>query len=137
MKTLRNALGRMVPLLAAALLCLLPSLAAEASDQSLQVSFKILPDPPRSGRNTVEVSVLDGTGAPVTNAAVEVRFYMAAMPSMNMPEMASTFSTKHAGNGRYQGDGRLVMGGTWDVTVTIKRNGQQVARKRFSVQVRG
>lgn len=117
----------------AAAACLAMTLASSGAQPSMQVGFKTLPDPPRSGKNTIEVSVKDAAGAPVKDATVDVRFYMAAMPSMNMPEMQSLFSTKHVADGRYRGDGQLVMSGSWEVTVTVTKQGTRLARKKFTV----
>lgn len=134
----RTHLFRSAPLLLA-LLLLVPLFgsSASAAEQALQITLKTNPDPPRSGNNTVEVTVLDSAGAAIVDAVVEVRFYMAAMPSMNMPEMSAKFATTPTGKGRYTGTGKLVMGGTWEVTVTVTKNGKRLARKKFTVNARG
>jgi YtkA-like len=111
-------------------------LAVSSAEPALQIGFRSLPDPPHSGSNNVEVTVKDGTGAPVKDARVEVRFYMAAMPTMNMPEMQSLFVTAHVANGLYRGKGNLVMGGSWNVTVTVSRNGARLGRRKFTVVAR-
>lgn len=113
--------------------CLALSLTAACAEPSVQVGFRMLPDPPRAGRNSVEVTVTDASGAPVKDAKVDVRFYMAAMPTMNMPEMQTLVATQHVADGRYRGDGQLVMGGSWQVTVTVTRQTTLLARKKFSV----
>jgi len=123
-------------LLAALLLVSWLAPNAGAAEQSLQISLNTTPDPPRSGNNAAEVTVLDAAGTPISNATVEVRFYMPAMPSMNMPEMAANFPMVSAGNGRYKGNGKLVMGGTWEVTVTVSRDGKRVGRKKFTVNAK-
>jgi len=110
---------------------------APAPAQDIQIRFETRPNPPHSGKNTVEVTVLDTAGMAITNAMVEVRFHMAAMPSMNMPEMSATVVTKHAGKGRYRGEGKLVMGGTWEVTVTVMLDGTRLGRKKFIVNAKG
>jgi hypothetical protein len=113
--------------------CLMLPLAALTAEPAAQIGFKTLPNPPHSGANTVEVTVKDAAGAPVKDASVEVRFYMAAMPSMSMPEMKSLFATTHVADGVYRGKGNLVMGGSWEVTVTVSRGGARLARKKFTV----
>ncbi len=120
-----------------AVLLAAPLLTAAAPAQDVQIRFETKPSPPHSGKNTVEVTVLDTAGVAITNATVEVRFHMAAMPSMNMPEMSAMFATKHAGKGRYRGEGKLVMGGTWEVTVTVMRDGTRLGRKKFTVNAKG
>jgi hypothetical protein len=48
----------------------------------------------------------------VTDADVSVELFMAAMPSMKMPEMRNTVPLKHEGGGRYRGTGNVMMTGT-------------------------
>ena len=72
-------------------------------------------------------------GAPVTDATVEAVFSMPAMPAMNMPAMRSAAPLTHAGEGRYRGTGELAMSGTWNVTVTAARGGQEIGRTNLSV----
>ena len=99
----------------------------------MTVQFSSTPDPPASGTNAFEVTVHDPTGVPVTDATVTAVFSMPAMPSMNMPAMRSEAPLAHAGGGRYRGNGELSMGGTWNVAVTVTREGTSLAVKRFSV----
>lgn len=51
----------------------------------MAITLRAEPDPPRTGENMFEVMVKDAAGQPVADADVTVRFYMAAMPTMNMP----------------------------------------------------
>jgi hypothetical protein len=60
-------------------------------------------------------------------------FYMAAMPAMKMPEMRNTATLKHQKEGRYVGTGQVMMGGQWDVTVMVKRGGEDIGSKKFPV----
>jgi len=115
--------------------CAMLPLAASAAE-SAQIVFKTLPAPPRSGSNTVEVTVKDAAGAPVKDAKVEVRFHMAAMPTMNMPEMQSLIPTAHVADGLYRGKGNLMMGGSWEVTVTVTRGSERLARKKLTIVAR-
>jgi nitrogen fixation protein FixH len=104
-----------------------------ATGQELNISFKSDPDPPRSGDNNLEVSVVGSDGKPVDDATVTAQFYMPAMPSMSMPEMRNSFTLQPAGNGAYRGKGQLQMGGTWDVTVNVARNGEKIGSKKLTV----
>jgi hypothetical protein len=107
-----------------------PSSTADAGN-GMTISFKTL-DEPTKGANKLE-AVVKQDGKPVTDATVAVTFRMPAMPNMNMPEMHSTTPLTHESDGRYVGTGQLEMAGTWNVTVTVARNGTQVASSRFSV----
>ncbi|MEO8314843.1 MAG: FixH family protein [Pseudomonadota bacterium] len=98
----------------------------------LSISFKVDPDPPRAGENKLEVSLAQA-GVPVTDAAVTAEFYMPAMPSMNMPEMRSKFPLQPMGGGVYRGNGSLIMGGTWNVTITASRAEEKIGSGKYTV----
>jgi len=107
-----------------------------ADRERFDISFGSAPDPPRSGMNAFEVSVRDPSGQPVTDAGVSVLFYMAPMPTMNMPAMQSATTLAHRRDGVYQGDGEVMMAGRWDVTVAVERNGQPLDSRVFTVVAR-
>ena len=107
-----------------------PSSAADAGN-GMTISFKTI-DEPEKGANKIE-AIVKQDGKPVTDATVAVTFRMPAMPNMNMPEMHSTTPLTHESDGRYVGTGQLEMAGTWNVTVTVSRDGAQVGSSRFSV----
>ena len=95
------------------------------------------PDPPRKGGNTFRVKLTDASGAPISGAEVSVAFSMPAMPAMGMAAMRTQVSLTEKSNGHYEGPGKLDSGGTWQVTVLAKKNGQVVASKQLSVNVTG
>ncbi|MBI4262931.1 MAG: FixH family protein [Acidobacteria bacterium] len=109
--------------------------AAAPSDagERLDITFRSQPDPPRMGDNTLEVSVRDASGQPVPDADVSVTFFMAAMPTMNMPAMRSEAKLPPAGGGVYRGAGQVMMAGRWDVTVTVTRGEQRLGSEQFSL----
>ena len=113
-----------------------PSTAPAGESASMQggveITFTTEPDPPKMGDNTLEAMVMSG-GQPVTDAEVSVEFFMAAMPSMNMPEMRNKVDLKHEGGGRYRGMGNVMMAGAWDATVSVKRGGQEIGSRKLSV----
>ena len=47
-----------------------------------------------------------------------------------MPEMRNSVALTHEGGGRYRGTGNVMMAGSWDVTVSVKRNGQDVGARK-------
>ena len=55
------------------------------------------------------------------------------MPAMNMPEMRNSVALKHEGGGRYRGAGNVMMAGTWDATVSVKRGSQDLGNRKFPI----
>jgi hypothetical protein len=106
--------------------------AADASDD-LVITFGSQPDPLEKGDNSIQVTVRQADGSPVTDARVTAVFSMPAMPSMNMPAMRSDATLQHDGAGRYRGTGRLSMGGTWNVAITVARGPGRPATRRLSI----
>jgi len=73
----------------------------------------------------------------VTGAQTTVTFFMPAMPAMGMAAMRTVTTLMEKGNGLYEAPIKLETGGTWQVTVTVQRNGQTVASKQLSLAVTG
>ncbi len=113
-----------------------PPAAPADAEHGLQITFRPQPDPPRTGDAVLEVAVKDAAGMPLTDAEVAVTFFMAAMPSMNMPAMKNGASLQHVGGGIYRGTGQWLMAGRWDVTVTVTRRGQLLGSRQLSLVAR-
>ena len=109
-----------------------PAPAAAPATGNVEVTLTTQPDPPKMGETTFEAIVMQG-GQPVTDADVSVELFMAAMPSMKMPEMKSSVPLKHEGNGRYRGAGNVMMAGSWDATVSVKRGGQEIGNRKVAI----
>ena len=105
--------------------------AAPANTPGLDITFRPASEPARTGDNTFEAAVKDASGRPVTDADVSIRLFMPAMPTMNMPAMQNETTLVHTADGVYRGPGQVLMGGRWEVTVSVKRGGREVATKRF------
>jgi hypothetical protein len=100
------------------------------------IRIESTPDPPTAGKNVVNVRLLDANAQPVTDAEIQVRFHMAAMPSMNMPAMGTEATLAHVSNGLYRGSAFLSMGGSWSVTIVARRDGRSIAERHTSLLVR-
>ena len=107
-----------------------------APGSALGVTFHSIPDPPRSGENTFEVTVKRPAGAPVDDADVSVILFMPAMPSMSMPAMRQQFALPRAAPGTYRGPAKVEGSGQWQVTVAVTREGQKIASLQTTVVVR-
>ena len=105
---------------------------AGAAQARTDITLRTNPDPVTTGENTFEVMVMQD-GKPVTDGTVSTEFYMAAMPSMNMPEMRTKTDLTHVGSGTYRGKGQVTMAGNWDVTVMVMRGGQQIGNKKVTL----
>jgi RND family efflux transporter MFP subunit len=112
-----------------------PPTSAGATAQ-LDITFRTVPDPPKTGDNQLEATVKDATGKPIDDADVSVQLFMPAMPTMNMPAMRSEAKLSPAGGGMYRGAAHVAMAGRWDVTVTVTRGGQRLGSKQLPLVTR-
>jgi nitrogen fixation protein FixH len=126
---------RLVMVWALAVIAAIPTIA-QTQKPTLDIMLMTKPSPPVTGNNTVEVMVKDLAGKPVTDGDVTVTFFMAAMPAMKMPEMKNSVTLKHVKDGTYSGVGQVMMAGTWDVTVAVKRGGKEIGSKKFPVNAK-
>jgi nitrogen fixation protein FixH len=107
--------------------------AAPAASSGNQLDIRLSgPGEPAVGENTFEVTVMQGS-QPVTDADVSLELFMAAMPSMNMPEMRIDVPLAPAGEGRYRGTGTVSMGGAWDANVMVMRGGQHLGDRTITI----
>jgi Cu(I)/Ag(I) efflux system membrane fusion protein/cobalt-zinc-cadmium efflux system membrane fusion protein len=109
-----------------------PPTAAETN-----VELTTDPTPPRKGSNVFRVKLTGANGAPVSGAQVNVTFFMAAMPAMGMAAMKTSVVLTDKGSGMYEGKGDLGSGGTWQVTITARQNGNVIASKQLTVNATG
>jgi Cu(I)/Ag(I) efflux system membrane fusion protein/cobalt-zinc-cadmium efflux system membrane fusion protein len=110
--------------------------SAVATQSQLAITFHSNPDPPKLGENQFEVSVNDAAGKPVDDADVSVQFFMAAMPTRNMPAMRNDVKLNPAGGGAYKGTGEIMMAGRWNVTVSVKQAGKEIAAKTLTLSAK-
>jgi RND family efflux transporter MFP subunit len=101
------------------------------------IDFTTDPNPAHKGSNVLRVKLSGANGQPLVGADVSVTFFMAAMPAMGMGAMNTTFQLSAKSPGVYDGTGLLESGGTWQVTVTVKQNGQTIATKQLRVNAEG
>jgi len=126
---LQAALGSFVPSA--------PAASAGSANAQGNVELGSEPSPPHKGRNLFRVKVMDANGAPVSGAEVSVTFSMPAMPAMGMAAMRTSVSLDDKGKGLYEGSGDLGSGGTWQVSILAKKDGQVIASRQLSVNATG
>ena len=110
---------------------------ANATAAKVSIDFTTDPNPPQKGSNIFRAKLTNADGSPATGAEVTVTFYMAAMPAMGMAAMNTTTRLKDKGNGMYEGSGSLGSGGTWQVIISVQKNGQVIATKQLRVNATG
>jgi len=116
-----------------------PGAGAASSMNAPQANAELTsdPSPPHKGSNLFRVKVTDAKGAPITDAEVSVTFFMVAMPEMGMAAMHEQMNLSQKNGGVYEGSGQLGSGGTWQVTILVRKNGQTIANKQISVTATG
>jgi RND family efflux transporter MFP subunit len=116
-----------------------PGAGAASTTNASQGNIELSSDPatPRKGSNVFRVKLTDASGTPIPGAEVSVTFFMPAMPAMGMASMRVPVTLSDRGNGLYEGSGQLDSGGTWQVTILAKKNGQPIATKQLSVNATG
>lgn len=83
------------------------------------------------------MKLTDAKGSPISGAEVSVTFLMPAMPAMGMAAMRTGVTLHDKNDGVYEGPVQLGSGGTWQVTILARRNGQTIASKQISVNAEG
>lgn len=116
-----------------------PGVGAAAAMNAPQTNaeFSSDPNPPHRGSNVFRVKLTGSNGSPISGADVSVTFFMAAMPQMGMAAMRTSVTLADKGSGFYEGSGQLQTGGTWQVTILAKQNGQIIASKQLNVTATG
>jgi len=88
-------------------------------------------NPPIVGKNQIEISIKDASGAEIADATVLVEYGMPAMPGMP----AMNYKTKtEMKDKRYMATIDFSMGGAWNLNVKITRAGKTQSVK-FNVDV--
>ncbi len=104
---------------------------------SIAIDFTTDPSPVHKGANTIRVKVTGANGQPVAGAQVTVTFFLPAMTAMGMGTATTSFQLTQKSPGVYDGTGVLESGGTWQVTVTVKQNGQTIGTRQLRVSAEG
>jgi RND family efflux transporter MFP subunit len=116
-----------------------PGAGAASTMNAPQANIELTsdPNPPRKGADVFRVKLADAGNAPITGAEVSVTFFMPSMPAMGMAAMRSEVTLTEKDRGLYEGSGQLQSGGTWQVTVVVKKNGQPIASRQLNVTATG
>lgn len=85
------------------------------------------------GDNELSVSIADASGKTVTDATVQVRYYMPVMPGMAPMEFTAQLVPK---GDRHSFTANIPMEGGWKVDVTAARPGKPAVTATFNVDAR-
>jgi hypothetical protein len=99
----------------------------------LTVTLSVGSYPLVKGDNTLTVKVADSAGKAVTDAQVNVRFYMPPMPGMSPMELTSQATPK--GNA-YNASVNPPMEGGWKAEISVARPGKPAVTATFNLDVR-
>jgi Cu(I)/Ag(I) efflux system membrane fusion protein/cobalt-zinc-cadmium efflux system membrane fusion protein len=105
--------------------------------EQVTIEFSTDPSPPHKGNNALRVNLSGADRKPVGGAEVTVTFFMAAMPAMGMGEVRAVATLRDKGDGSYTGTLDLPTGGSFQVTLLVKRGGQTLADRQLSVTATG
>jgi hypothetical protein len=99
----------------------------------LAVTLSVDRYPLVKGDNALSVKVADASGKPVTDAAVNVRYFMPAMPGMAPMD----FNTQALLKGdQYAFSANVPMEGGWKAEVSVARPGKSAATATFNIDAR-
>lgn len=105
--------------------------------QQAQIDLATDPTPLHKGANVFRVKLTGNNGVAIAGSDVTVTFFMPAMPAMGMASMNTSAHLQEKGGGVYEGSGNLGSGGTWQVTVVAKKNGEVLATKQLHLNASG
>lgn len=111
------------------------ALSDTSSTQGMKVDFTSDPNPPRMGVNKLCVRLSGGDAALARGAEISVTLSMPAMPGMEAMSTSVRLTAK--GAGVYEGEAELSMGGKWDVTITVKHEGEVLASRKLAILATG
>jgi multidrug efflux pump subunit AcrA (membrane-fusion protein)/nitrogen fixation protein FixH len=105
--------------------------------QQIQIEMTTQPAPLQKGKNTVRIKLTGADGKPVDGVQVSATFFMPAMPAMGMAAEHAAAALTAIGQGVYEGPLELDSGGTWQVTLTVQRDGTILAAKKLAIDATG
>lgn len=94
--------------------------SASAGPQDIAITTAFTPDPPQKGRETLRVTLKDGSGAPVKGATVKID---TTMPSMSMK--GPSVAARDNGDGTYTAQLTLQYATDWQFAVSAKAAGKK------------
>ena len=113
------------------------SQASAPHPEQIRIEMTTDPSGPQKGKNTVRIKLTGADGKPVDGVQVSATFFMPAMPAMGMVAEHASAALAARGQGVYEGPLELASGGTWQVTITVRRAGSIIAAQKLTVNASG
>lgn len=105
--------------------CFVALVLASPALAAVNVEMTTKPNPPESGENSLSIMLKDEAGKPLDGAKIDIVVFMSAMGTM--PRMEEKTKITPKGGGIYVADFDIPMGGTWEITLLIEKDGVQNA----------
>lgn len=134
---LQAALGSFTPPQQSATSSAAQSKASGSQAEQIKIEMTTEPSTPQKGKNIVRIKLTGADGKPVDGVQVSAMFFIPAMPAMGMAAEHSAAALSAKGQGIYEGPLELDSGGTWQVTVTVQRDGAIIATTKLTVDATG
>jgi hypothetical protein len=106
---------------------------SQKSSAGLRITLKADRYPLVKGDNNLTINVMDSAGKVVSDAKVDIRFYMPPMPGM--APMESGIQTQQKGN-EYPFTVDVPMEGGWKIDATVTQPGKAPVTATFNVDAR-
>ena len=111
--------------------------APNSPPEQIKIEMTTKPSTPQKGKNTVRIRLTGTDGKPIDGVQVSAMFFMPAMPAMGMAAEHAAPALSAKGQGVYEGPLELDSGGTWQVTVMVRRAGATVAARKLTIDASG
>ncbi|HTP05587.1 MAG TPA: FixH family protein [Nitrospirota bacterium] len=106
---------------------------SQKTADDLKITLSVDRYPLIKGDNALSLKVADAAGKAVTDAAVNVRYFMPAMPGMAPMD----FNTQAVLKGdRYAFSANVLMEGGWKAEVSVMRQGKPASTATFNLDAR-
>jgi hypothetical protein len=106
---------------------------SQKSADDLKITLSVDRYPLVKGDNMLSLKVVDAAGKAVTDATVNIRYFMPAMPGMAPMD----FNTQAVPKGdRYSFSANVPMEGGWKAEVSVARQGKPASTATFNLEAR-
>ncbi len=102
----------------------------EKKIDGLTVIAEVHSNPPATGKNHISIEVLDAKKKAITDAKVELHYFMPMMPKMGYDVVADLHGDKYGAMVDF------IMAGNWQVDVSVTKSGSDVKKVSFTFEAK-